>query len=295
MGDEILVSLPSRDNEFQTLQAEDAQETASRLGLEVRIEYADGSALQQIQQLFKHIHGGDPPQAIVAEPVAFEGVRRVAQKATATGVGWCILNCTADYIEPLRQQYPEIPIFAVGSDQTQIGRLQGRQIRALLPSGGTVLYVQGPPASVAAQERLRGAEEELSAAGIDPTILDADWSEDSAEQAVRSWLRLKINARMDLVACQDDAMARGASRAVQDLAGSAWDGVPFLGIDGVPSVGQKLVSEGMLTATVIQPSNTGPALEALAEWKKSGTSPPAWLKLPVESFPLLSELRPRSG
>jgi len=67
----------------------------------------------------------------------------------------------------------------------------------------------------------------------------------------------------------------------------------LLGIDGVPSVGQKLVQDGQRAATVVMPSNTGPALQALARWRRSGVAPPASLRVPVESFPGVAELKLR--
>jgi len=299
MSERIVVSLPEGDNEYQRLQASDAQATAARLGLGIEVLYAENNAVLQIQQLFKAIHAPDPPRAVVVEPVAVEGMERVAHKAASIGIGTAILNCTVDYLERLRAEFPSLPIFAVGSDQTEIGRLQGRQIQALLPSGGNVLYIQGPPSTPVVAERLRGTERSLEGSPIRIVVIDARWSEDSAEKAVRGWLRLKTSesVRIDLVAGQDDSIARGARRAFEDsgeMAGPSSD-VPFLGIDGVPSVGQKLVASGQLAATIVMPSNTGPALESLARWLRSGTLPPLSVRIPVASFPSEAELRARAA
>ena len=159
MGERIVVSLPDNANEFQLLQAADAQATAASLGLVAEVLYADNNAVLQIQQLFKCIHAAERPAAIVVEPVALEGMERVAQKAASAGIGTAILNCTVGYVDRLRAEFPKLPIFAVGSDQVEIGRLQGRQIQALLPSGGTVLYIQGPLSATAAREWLKGMQE----------------------------------------------------------------------------------------------------------------------------------------
>lgn len=299
MPDRIVVSLPEGDNEYQRLQAADAQATAARLGLAIELLNADNNAVLQIQQLFKVIHAADRPRAVVVEPVAIEGMERVARKAASLGIATAILNCTVGYLERLRAEFPAIPSFAVGSDQTEIGRLQGRQIQALLPRGGSILYIQGPPNTPVATERLAGTQRSLEGFEIRMVVIDAGWSEESAEKAVRSWLRLKTSegVRIDLVAGQDDSIARGARRAFEssaDTAGLSSD-VPFLGIDGVPSVGQKLVANGQLAATIVMPSNTGPALEALARWLRSGTLPPVSVPVPVTSFPSEAELRARAA
>jgi ABC-type sugar transport system substrate-binding protein len=294
MNEKVVVSLPEKDNEYQVLQASDARTTGSRVKLDVEVLFAEMSAVLQIQQLFKFVHASEKPTAILVEPVAADGLDRVAQKATASGIAWGILNSTVGYVAELRRQYPALAIFAVGSDQVEIGRIQGRQMCTLLPAGGTVLYIQGPLATSAARERLQGMQEAIAGSKIQPVVLDAQWSEDSAEAAVRQWLRLKTteNVRVDLVAGQDDSMARGARRAVEAAADvqKRWGDVPFLGIDGVPDVGQELVRGGQLTATVVMPSNTGPALEAVASWLKTKVVPNASVRVPVLSFPEEAEL-----
>lgn len=297
MSDKVVVALPDRSNEFQHLQADDARAVASRVGIEIELLDADSNAILQIQQIFKFIHAQDKPRAIVAEPVATEGMERLAQKATAAGIGVALLNTNVTYLDGLRRQYPQLPIFQLGSDQVEIGRMQGRQMRLLLPGGGTVLYIQGPMFASAARERFQGMQEVTAGSGLHPVIMDANWTEESAEQVVRKWLRLKTTEglRIDLVACQDDAMARGAQRAFEmapDVAGP-WGKVPFLGIDGVPSVGQRMVKEGHLTATVVMPSNTGPALEAIGRFLRSGQMPAASIRVPISSYPPEDSLRPR--
>jgi ABC-type sugar transport system substrate-binding protein len=263
--------------------------------VDVDVLYSENNAVLQIQQLFKVIHAEQPPRAIVVEPVALQGMERVAQAAARAGIGWALLNSSASYVQDLRRRFPDVPIFAVGSDQVEIGRIQGRHLRILLPAGGTVLYVQGPRGSTAAEGRFRGLEESLAGAGITTMILDALWTEESAEHAVRGWLRLRKweSTRIDAVAAQDDSMARGARRALEavpELAKRCAE-IPFLGIDGVPEVGQELVKQGLLTATVVMPSNTGAALDAVARWLRSGLQPAASIHLAVHSVPDERQLR----
>jgi ABC-type sugar transport system substrate-binding protein len=292
----IVVSLPDSANEFQQLQVADAQQTAKRLGLELEVREADGNAVLQIQQLFKFVHATDPPRALVVEPVAEVGMERVAQKAAAAGIGFGLLNCTASYVGPLRAQHPSLAIFTLGSDQVEIGRLQGRQMRRLLPDGGTALYLQGPLAASAARERLQGAQEVLAGARIETVVLDAMWTEESAAAAIAKWLHLRTTEgqTVDLVACQDDSMATGARRAFREAPEltKRWGEIPFLGIDGLPATGQRMVADGRLTATIVMPSNTGPALEALGAWLRSGTPPPTAIHVPVRSFPPEEQLAP---
>jgi ABC-type sugar transport system substrate-binding protein len=290
----IVVSLPEKDNEFQLLQAVEARVVARRLGCQLDLLYADNSGVAQIQQLYKAIHSEPRPNALVVEPIAMTGLETVVRKAAAAGIGAAILNSPADYLPRLREEFPRVPLFTVGSDQVEIGRLQAEQLKALLPQGAGVLYIRGLQGSPAAEERARGLTRALEGAAFRLVELDGRWSETAAQQAVESWLRLRSSAslRIDAVAAQDDAMARGARRATSGRVdgGTRWMDIPFLGIDGVPDVGQKLVDDGDLTATIVMPSNTGAALEHLALSLESGVLPPPAVRLRVAAYPTMERL-----
>ena len=70
----------------------------------------------------------------MVETVVGEGLERVARAATAAGVGWILINRRVSYLEALRREFPRQALGAVGTDQTEVGRIQGRQFRALLPA-----------------------------------------------------------------------------------------------------------------------------------------------------------------
>src|SRR5512139_436936 len=146
MTPRVVVGLLSDAQEFQLMQAADAREAGARAGLAVEVVFADNNAVQQIHQLFRYIHvpQDERPAAIVVETVTGEGLERVARNAVAAGIGWVLLNRQVPYVEALRQAYPGLAIANVTVDQEEVGQIQGRQLRALLPQGGSVLYVQGP-------------------------------------------------------------------------------------------------------------------------------------------------------
>ena len=58
----------------------------------------------------------------------------------------------------------------------------------------------------------------------------------------------------------------------------------------VEDSGQRLVRSGQLTATVVVPSNTGPAIKMVADALRSGVPVPAQVLLPPASFPEIHEL-----
>jgi ABC-type sugar transport system substrate-binding protein len=285
----MVVSLPDQENEFQLLQAADAQTVATRLGIDLVLLDAESSPVLQIQQLLKAIHSDPAPQALIVEPISVDTMESVARKATRSGIALALLNSTLDSLETLRTETPAVPVFAVGSDQAEIGRMQGRQAKALLPEGGHVLYIHGPQNGTCARARYDGFRQETASARIDTTVLDGHWSEASAEKAVASWLRLKLWEKTPVAAvvAQDDAMARGARRAIDAVpeVAQSMGQMPLLGIDGVPEVGQRLVDQGVLTSTIVMPSNSGPALDLMAKWIRSGTIPLTSVHLPAKAYP----------
>jgi len=291
----ILASFLSKDQEFQVMQAADAQVAASRAGFDLEVIYADQNAVQQIHQLFKFIHAPaeERPLAIVVETVVGEGLERVARNAVRAGISWVLLNRRVAYLESLRREYPSLAIAGVSSDQLAMGRIQGRQFRALLPRGGTVLYIQGPPDTSAAQERLQGARETVQGTGIQLRALEGDWTEAGAEKVVSNALRLKTadTLKPDLVGAQNDAMALGARKALVAIRPD-WARVPFTGCDGLPEGGQRLVNVKQLAATIIAPSNAGPAVDLVARWFKTKEQPPPLVVLNATSYPPEADLKP---
>jgi ABC-type sugar transport system substrate-binding protein len=293
----VVVALLHAEQEFQQLQGRDARDTAARLGLAVEVLFADGHPVVQIQQLFRHIHApeGECPSAIVVEATTGEGLERVARNATGAGVGWILVNTRVGYVDDLRAAHPAVPIAMLGTDQSEVGRIQGRQCRALRPRGGNVLCVQGPADSTVTADRLAGLKEGLGA-GYEVRSLNGDWTEASGERAVASWLRLKTAEafRPDLVVCQNDSMAVGARKALREHH-PEWASLPFLGCDGLPDGGQAMVARGDLAATVVTPSNTGPAIEIVSRWLRTGQLPPREVLLPPRSHPPEAALRARGG
>ncbi len=291
----FVVSLTTSDNDYQQDQALAAEQAASRLGVEVKIIYADNDSITQSQQLLKIIqsHADSHPDGILFEPVGGTALPVVARAAAAAGIGWVVLNRSVDYVAELRRTY-QVPVFCVSSDHQEIGRIQGRQFSALLPRGGSVLYIQGPSESIAAQDRTVGMHE--TRGEIQVKLMKASWTEASAYKAVSSWLRLSTSrlSQMDIIASQNDAMAIGARKAFQELPQDAirdhWVSVPYLGVDGLSKTGLLWVKRGLLTATIILPPNTTVALELLVKALQTGIVPPEITFIAPTPYPLTESL-----
>jgi len=294
----FLVSLMTNENDYQLEQANSATETAGKLGVDVQILYANNDAITQSTQLLRAIQVDEPdrPNAIVFEPVGRTAFPQIAQTAIRAGIGWAVLNRDAAYIAEFRQN-SRVPIFGVSSDQVEVGKIAGKQCGALLPGGGSILYIEGPSQNIVAQERERGLQE-TKPHNIHITSLKGQWTEESARRLVSSWLKLMTSqkAPIDLVLAQNDAMAIGARKAFQEISNELdrerWMRIPFLGCDGVPKTGQSWVRSGLLTATIFTPPNTGQAIEMLVDALLNKKALPARAFTIVASIPPIENLRP---
>jgi ribose transport system substrate-binding protein len=293
----VVVALTTRDNDYQAEQAASAAEVASRLGVKISIVYAENDAVNQSQQLVKVIQDKNQrPDAILVEPVGTP-MPQVAKAAVTAGIGWGILNREADCIAELRRG-GQAPVFAVSPDQEEVGRIQGKQLAALTREGD-VLYIEGPSSHSAANLRKKGM---LATKPVALTVkmLKGDWSERSAQHAIKSWRSLSTSKELNIraVACQNDAMAMGARKTLVDLTQAErerWLNVPFLGCDGVTKTGQEWVRSGQLRTTVVIPPMAGLALEMLVKAASGGAMPPERTLCAPRSFPNLAEIGARAA
>jgi ribose transport system substrate-binding protein len=293
----FLISLVTKDNDYHREQAAAAEEVGRNLDVQVQIIYADSDPITQSQQLLDIIQSSKATEfdAIVVEPAGGTSMPQVGRAAAKARIGWVLLNREIDDIAELRK-LSDAPIFSVSSDNEEVGHIQARQFAALLPAGGTVLYLQGPSASQPAQRRAAGMYQAKPANIAIKVLKCPTWTEADGYQAVASWLRLSVAHKevIDLVAGQNDLIAIGARKALQKLLGDAererWSKVRFIGVNGLPETGQAWVRNGALAATVVVLPNTVPALKLLVSAARDRTRPPENTLVAPYSFPKIDQL-----
>ena len=290
----LLLSVTNDNNDFQIEQVNGARHAAARYGADLDVVYAQDNGVIQSQQLLERIHSATEPipKAIIFEPAGSTTFPQAARAAAGKGIGWVVLCRDAEYISELRSA--GIPAFVVTADHKEIGRIQGRQLAALVPRGGIVLTIQGPSQSEAARLRLAGLIE-AKPENVQLRIVKGNWTESSALKAVLSWLALSTSRGTDIAAvcAQDDSMAMGARKAFeqcsQELRGS-WRKIPFLGCDGMPKTGQEWVRRGLLAATVLSPPTAPVAIDLLGRFLQVGTMPPPRTLTETRSIPDIEAL-----
>lgn len=291
----LLLSVTNDTNDYQIEQVKMARRAAARIGADIEVVYAQDDGVLQSQQLLQRIHFAkeQAPDVIMFEPAGSTTLPQAARAAAAAGIGWVVLSRDAEYIPELRSNF-RMPAFAVASDHEEIGRIQGRQLAALLPRGGIVLTIQGPAHCQAAGLRSAGLLE-TKPENIQLRAVKGHWSEASARKAVQSWLDLSTSRGIDIAAvcAQDDSMAIGARKAFEQSAHQlrrSWLQIPFLGVDGMPKTGQEWLRRGLLAATVLSPLTAPIAIDLIARSLQNGSAPPPCTMTVARSIPDLEVL-----
>jgi len=292
----VVISLPG-DNHYLREQAVVAQQYAQRLGISLRILNAKSDAVTQSQQLLELIQSTQQrPDAIIIEPVNETGLPRVAEVAVKADIAWVVSNGRVDYIETLRKD-SRVPVFSVSQDHGEIGRLQGKQFAALLPDGGSVLYLRGPASNSLACQRAEGLESTIPQ-NLHLKVLKIQWTEENAYQSVTSWLRLSTVHAPDfhLVSSQNIDFISAARRAFHDHARpeerSAWLSLFYTGA-GVANQIKPLVEKGILTGAAITSPTMDTCLEMLHSALVAGQEPAERTVVSASSYPSLEELARR--
>ena len=296
MAEVIGLFLRSADNAYQKQLKAVGLREAKRHGFSLVVEAVQFDSTEQVAQIRKAIKSAAETKmvALLVSGVRDLDLLPVACEAAEAGLEWALLN-EGSFIDEVREKYPNRAVFAATSNHSEIGRVQARQILAILGGAGRVLCVTGPLSNIDARLRLEGLKEGLDG-GSQIAEINADWTSEGARLAVEAWAgSLTGNGDLpDAFVAQNDEMALGVRQALRDIESRRdWPigGAPIIGCDGAADFGQRLVREGRLKATVIMPPGSGAAIEWVARVRKGGERPPLRLLLPVVSFPALSRLK----
>lgn len=290
----VVVALPG-DNSYLREQEVVARQTAGRLGLDLSVINAGSDAVTQSQQLLEIIQSepASRPAAILVEPVTAMGLPRVAEAAVAAGVAWVVSNAEVDYLERLRGRSKD-PVFAVSQDHIEIGRIQAQQFAALLPQGGSVLYLRGPQGNSLATRRTEGIEKGKPA-NINLKTLKIEWTEHNAYESLHSWLRLSTVHAADvaLISSQNTDFILAARKAFHEHRDGSekekWLSRLYTAA-GLQTQTKPLADRGILVAAVVTSLTMDVALEMLARSIQTGQQPPEHTFVPATSYPSLEEL-----
>jgi ABC-type sugar transport system substrate-binding protein len=298
----VALFLTEAQNLYQKFLHADAARQAEQAGFTLEVVYCGLGVARQVEQLRATIRrpASERPRAIMVLPAEDASIREVAREVAAAGMGWVLLNRRAALLDRLPYEFPKLPIFAVSPNDLEIGRVQGRQLRAVLPRRARILLARGGSGSTAV-DREAGLRSTLARSQIGMDVLYGSWAFDRASKAldVHFSMPARKTAQLDAIACQNDEIALAAVQALERasarLGKPEFTLVKVFGCDGLPDEGQRHVREGKFTATVVVPPTSGAAIQALANAFERGVQPPAELNLPCTPLPNEHDLARAAG
>ncbi|GAB2191227.1 substrate-binding domain-containing protein [Sessilibacter sp. MAH2] len=182
---------------------------------------------------------------LVIAPADSKSILPVAKRAAEQGI--VVINIDNKFdVELLEKMNVAIPF--VGPDNLEGARLVGERLAQELTAGDKVAIIGGIPGAFNAQQRQKGFEEAMNAAGIEiVTVQSADWEQ--AKAATIAAAILSENPDLKAILAANDSMALGAVAAIRQ-AGRESD-VLVVGFDNI-SAAQDMVKKGAMLATADQ-------------------------------------------
>ena len=147
----------------------------------------------------------------------------------------------------------------VGADARQSGSFQGRII-AELPNKGDVngdgvvsyIMIEGDPENIDAQYRTQFSIKYLTDNGIKVNCLDdqvGNWAQAKGQELCANALA-KFGKQVEVVFCNNDAMALGAAAAIQAAGRTVGKDIYLVGVDALDEC-VEMVKKGTMTGTVL--------------------------------------------
>ena len=147
----------------------------------------------------------------------------------------------------------------VGADARQSGTFQGEMVAALDNHGdingdGKISYImiEGDPENIDAQYRTEYSVKALTDAGYEVECLDdqvGNWAQAKGQELVANALT-KYGYDVEVVFCNNDAMALGAVAAIEAAGRVVGEDIYILGVDALEEA-VELIKNGEMTGTVL--------------------------------------------
>ncbi|MBR4538826.1 MAG: galactose ABC transporter substrate-binding protein [Clostridia bacterium] len=147
----------------------------------------------------------------------------------------------------------------VGADARQSGTFQGKMVADLADHGdingdGKISYImiEGDPENIDAQYRTEFSVKALTDAGYEVECLDdqvGNWDQTKGQELCANALT-KFGDKIEVVFCNNDGMALGASTAILTAGRKVGEDIYLLGVDALPEA-IDLIRDGDMTGTVL--------------------------------------------
>ena len=200
----------------------------------------------------------DQVDVMILNLVQSSSAPQVTDMCNEAGIPVVYINRQPDETESDRWASDGLKATYIGADARQSGTFQGEEILETENKGdingdGKVSYimVQGDPENIDAQYRTEYSIKALTDAGVevDELLLQrGDWDQAKGQQIVQDALT-QYGDDVEVVFCNNDAMALGALQAIQAADRTVGKDIYLVGVDALTDAVQNIV-DGNFTGTV---------------------------------------------
>ncbi len=241
------------ENYFKTLETDDVK-------YEITMADAKNDMAEQTNQVQNFITQG--MDVIILNLVQTSSADAVIEQIVDAGIPLVLINR-----EPLGddgdESYAGIldnpQVCYVGADARQSGTFQGEMVAELENHGdingdGKISYImiEGDPENIDAQYRTEFSVKALTDAGYEVECLDdqvGNWDQTKGQELCATDLTT-YGDQIEVVFCNNDAMALGAATAIQTAGRTVGEDIYLLGVDALAEA-IDLIKAGEMTGTVL--------------------------------------------
>ena len=254
------ISIYKFDDNFMTLyRTELVRYLTEDLGFKpenVVVQDGKGDQAEQTNQIQNFIT--QKYDVLILNLVQASSAPEITDLCNEAGIPVVYINREPDEAEEQRWESEGINATYVGCDARQSGRYQGEEILETANKGdingdGKISYImiQGDPENVDAQYRTEFSVKALKDAGIEVEQLDdqvGNWDQAQAQSLVANSLA-QHGKDIEVVFCNNDAMALGALQAIEAAGETVGTDVYLVGVDALQEACDN-VKAGKQTGTV---------------------------------------------
>ena len=254
---------------FMTLYRTDLEEYLKDMGYAVTIVDGKNDQNTQTEQINTFLQQG--VDVLIINPVQTTSAQTIVDTISPSGTPIVFINREPD--KAVLDSYAGKCCY-VGADARQSGTYQGELILETETQGdingdGKITYImcKGDPENIDAQYRTEYSIKALTDAGKEVECLYEyldNWDQTTAQQDVANALA-QYGEKIEVVFCNNDAMALGALQSLQQAGRTVGKDVYLVGVDALSEAVQNVV-DGNMTGTVLN-DDVGQATAAAAATK----------------------------
>lgn len=233
----IALLMSHQTNAFTTAVTEGAVAAGAELGIQVDVFDGGQDQAKQSSQIEQCISLGY--DGILVEPISVDGIAPAVKLANDANIP------VITTIQRMTQQ--ELAVSFCGGNDANAGKLQMEMAMEEIGGTGNIVVLYGPMGSDAQLIRKEGYDIVLAEYPDVNIVFEdtANWTTEEALSKMETWLQ--TGTEINAVVAQNDSMALGAIKAVED----AGMEIPVFGVDAVPE-GIEAVAAGRMAGTVSQ-------------------------------------------